>query len=144
MAKPFPSDIPDDVKARFWAKADVRGPNECWLWPRGGPRSRYGKFGFNGDSFCAHRVAYELAVGPIPDGLTIDHLCRETFCVNPQHLEAVTQQENNRRSTGFCGTNIQKTHCPYGHPYSTYKSGRSAGHRYCRTCLESRRGKVWP
>jgi hypothetical protein len=87
----------------------------------------------------AHRVAYVLSVGPIPKGLTIDHLCRNRGCVNPTHLEAVTQRENTLRSPiALAALNAAKTHCPKGHPYSGANvelRGRSRG---CRSCHQER------
>jgi hypothetical protein len=88
--------------------------------------------------FRAHRVAYEALIGPIPDGLQLDHLCRNRACVNPLHTEPVTQIENIRRGEAGVPSGSQqraKTHCPQGHPYSqgnTYI--RKNGHRMCRTC----------
>lgn len=83
---------------RFWQKVRVRDSG-CWEWI-GTIRSvrGYGCFQFNGKSLAAHRLSYSSLVGPIPEGLHIDHLCRFTECVNPEHLEPVTLQENNRRS----------------------------------------------
>lgn len=86
----------DDDERRFWSKVDASG--DCWLWT-GAPHLGYGRFsrGRSGATY-AHRVAYELLVGPIPDGLTLDHLCWNTLCVNPDHLEPVTRAENTRRA----------------------------------------------
>lgn len=88
----------------------------------------------------AHRWAYELVVGPIPVGLTIDHLCRNPACVRPSHLEVVTMLENNLRApTSVTAINSAKTHCPKGHPYdesNTYLM--PSGGRDCRTCINER------
>ena len=87
------------VEVRFWAKVDVGHPLGCWTWIAGRTSRGYGSFGQGGPKrrVYAHRYAYELLVGPIPDGLVIDHLCRNPSCVNPDHLEPVTHQENCRR-----------------------------------------------
>jgi hypothetical protein len=91
-----------DLQERFWSKVDKSGPNGCWLWTasaRGA--SGYGQFYWNGSMVGAHRVAYELCKGPVPDGLSIDHLCCVRLCVNPDHLEAVTCAENNLRRAAW-------------------------------------------
>lgn len=82
---------------RFWAKVDRRSDAECWLWLAATAGAGYGQFGANGKSVRAHRYAYEALVGPIPDGLEIDHLCNIRLCVNPGHMEPVTHAENVRR-----------------------------------------------
>lgn len=81
---------PDDV----FKFVDV---GDCWQWTGSCDKDGYGKFRFNNRHFRAHRFVWELLVGPIPDGLVIDHLCRNTGCVNPDHLEPVTNEENLRR-----------------------------------------------
>ena len=80
---------------RFWAK--VAGEGECWVWTGARQSSGYGCMGRDGRRFLAHRYAYELTVGPIPAGLTLDHLCGNKVCVRPEHLEPVTLAENVRR-----------------------------------------------
>lgn len=126
-------------EARFLAKVDKSG--DCWLWTAKCNNRGYGMFGLNGRMVTAHRVAHELWVGPIPEGLEIDHLCAVRSCVNPAHLEAVTHRENLLRGSGFAGVNAAKTHCPHGHEYSpenTYHNPNPNGGRICRTCKRKR------
>lgn len=111
--------------------------NGCWEW-RGAVDNGYGRMQVNGRTGYAHRVAYECAVGPIPDGLEIDHLCRNPACCNPDHLDAVTPATNNRRSPN---TNANKTHCPSGHAYLDHGVVHD-GRRYCRPC-RIQRSKEW-
>jgi len=115
---------------RFTRKIDSAGP--CWIFT--GCKSRgYGRIGYRGRNHAAHRVAYELFVGPIPDGMSIDHLCRNHSCVRPDHLEPVTHQENVRR--GEAGKyNAIKTHCLNGHPFDPDNTYVSRGRRTCRKC----------
>ncbi|WP_084779743.1 HNH endonuclease signature motif containing protein [Planobispora rosea] len=128
----------EDVSKRFWAFVDASG--DCWEWTGGRQSRGYGHFSVTRDvRHLAHRFAYEDLVGPIPEGFQIDHLCRNVLCVNPDHLEAVTQQENIARSNGLGVVNAAKTHCPYGHPYdeaNTYWRGKK------RTCRECRRKQL--
>lgn len=116
-------------------------PNSgCWIW-LGAENLGYGRVYFGKRSKrrskMAHRMSYELVRGQIPDGLVIDHLCRNTYCVNPDHLEAVTDAINIRR--GLTGINNRsKTHCPKGHPYDEQNTGRvfakGVWNRFCRAC----------
>lgn len=96
-----------DAERRFWAKVDLNGPvgdfrpelGNCWIFTGAATGSGYGGFrDANGDNCRAHRFAYELLVGTIPEELTLDHLCRVKRCVRPTHLEPVTAEENTRRS----------------------------------------------
>ncbi len=83
----------------------------------------------------AHRFAFEMARGPVPEGLQLDHLCRVRHCVNPGHLELVTSRVNTLRGTSFSAVNATKTHCPKGHPYSTENTHTDASNkRHCRVC----------
>ena len=119
------------VADRFWAKADKSG--ECWLWTASRTKKGYGQFKAE-HMVYAHRFAYELLVGPIPDGLTIDHLCRVRHCVNPDHMEPVSNRVNVLRGDAVSALNVQKTHCPQGHPYDEANTRLYRGSRYCRTC----------
>lgn len=126
MAKRTPLD-------RFWAKV-WRDGDGCWWWT-GALSVGYGQLHHDGKPRGAHRLSYEWFVGPIPDGLHLDHLCRRPSCVNPDHLEPVSCGENLRRGEGFTGVNSRKARCEYGHPFdaeNTYR--RPDGRRECRTC----------
>lgn len=118
---------------RFWAKVAVA--ESCWLWLGGRTEKGYGTFWDGTRKTLAHRFAYELLVGPIPEGLTIDHVkargCVHRHCVNPAHLEPVTRGENVMRGETVSAIHARKTHCPNGHPYDVIDS---AGARRCRRC----------
>ncbi|WP_113903495.1 HNH endonuclease signature motif containing protein [Brevibacterium celere] len=95
----------------------------------------YGFVRINGKNLYAHRVSYQLQVGPIPDGMVIDHLCRNTSCVEPTHLESVTPQENTLRGVSIQANNARKTHCLRGHPFEGDNLRiDTTGRRICRTC----------
>lgn len=114
----------------------VRIPESgCWIWIAA-MSDGYGHFMVNGKLIKAHRYAYEQKHGPIPEGLQIDHLCRVRCCVNPAHLEAVTQQENMERGKKYSNNHSRdKTHCPQGHPYSGDNLYiMPNGGRQCRIC----------
>ena len=111
----------------------------CWYWTGGHDRTGYGICRQNGKNAYAHRVAYEILIGPIPEGLEIDHLCRQPSCVNPKHMEPVTRRENILRGTGFPAQNAKRTHCPKGHSYSGNNLFiDSQNRRYCRACRADR------
>lgn len=123
---------------RFWSRVEFGDWQDCWLWRGYLRRDGYGATSIKGANRYVHRVAYELLVGPIPEGLHIDHLCRVPACVNPLHLEAVTNHENVLR--GKLGALRERpTECPRGHPYTpenTHMQRHSAGYSYqrCRRC----------
>lgn len=123
-----------------WTACVEEGAGGCLLWTGQIDKAGYGRRGGR----LAHRLVYEMEVGPVPDALPLDHLCRVTRCVNPLHLEPVSQRENLLRSPlTFQGRNARKTHCPQGHPYdeaNTYRPPR--GGRICRACSRARRTAV--
>ena len=114
----------------------------CWLWTAHiHKKTGYGRFGVlsNGPEL-AHRVAYELFVGPIPEGMHIDHLCRVRCCVNPKHLEPVTHAENLLRGFSRNAVNARKTHCLNGHEFNEQNTyiRKSDGYRWCKKCGNDR------
>lgn len=123
-----------DKLGTHWVPEPITG---CWLWFRANKGSGYGTARVNGHTVQAHRLAYELIRGPIPDGLTIDHLCRTACCVNPDHMEPVTHRENTLRGIGRTAQNARKTHCNRGHelsPENTYLQPGRPRERTCKTC----------
>jgi len=114
----------------------------CWEWVAAIGGGGYGVVRNDGRQQAAHRVLYEIMVGPIPAGLQLDHLCRNRRCVRPGHLEPVTCGENIRRGTagGIRGAQQQaKTHCPAGHAYDEDNTRLARGRRICRACDNSRK-----
>lgn len=121
------------ARERIQRWSDIDGQTGCWVWALRVDRHGYGHFKMDGRSWLAHRAAYHVFVGAIPSGLTIDHLCRNTRCVNPEHLEPVTNQENCRR-----GIEATKTHCVNGHLFDQENTYRHGETRHCRKCNAAR------
>jgi len=136
-----------DPMTRFMAKTKP-GENGCILWTANNYKG-YGRFTVNGEDVWAHRWIYEQKHGPIPKGMTIDHLCVNPPCVNDEHMEVVTQSENtSRMHKRLIDAGVRyKTHCKYGHEYTydnTYyyeKDGRKL--RQCRICIKDRWNKSY-
>lgn len=116
---------------RFWAKVrvDVSG---CWIY---GNPATYTSVSVGWVGTSAHRYAFELARGPIPDGLQVDHLCRTRGCVHPFHLEPVPLRVNVLRGEGITAVNARKTECIHGHPFDAENTRMTVeGYRECKIC----------
>jgi hypothetical protein len=119
---------------RFWDKVDMT--YSCWYW-RANKRGGYGQFWYEGRFVGAHRYAYELLVGKIPEGLHIDHLCKNKSCVNPAHLDPTTNRDNLLRAgTNPAAVNAIKTHCIKGHELkgNNLHINKKTGQRRCNHC----------
>lgn len=143
--------LDDRLRERFWSRVDKNGPlpdvsdplvtapnTPCWVWTAAKSHG-YGAFtpypSGGGRTAVAHRISYMEANGALDCNLHIDHLCRNTSCVNPDHLEAVTPKVNQHRGSGWAGRKARTTHCPAGHPYDDKHTMTSAqGRRACREC----------
>lgn len=116
---------------RFEGRVKIDLSTGCWEWQLYVSKSGYGQMTYlNKQGVSAHRVSYELHVGPIRDGLTVDHICFNTICVNPDHLQLLTRVENIQRTPASL-----LPHCRHGHAYdeaNTYINQR--GRRSCRRC----------
>lgn len=133
------------VKERLLKLIDKN--RDCWVWAGSVSQQGYGRLTISNNgkkrTRAAHRVSYETFIGDIPEGLTIDHLCRNRKCINPDHLEAVTIGENVRRGNPLWKQEMARTHCPYGHEYSEdntyrYKTRHGGICRNCKTCMKAR------
>lgn len=138
----LPAELPQGFLDTFWKY--VQKSDGCWLWNGNRTPDGYGRLHTPRSLqpslpklVGSHRVAYELAKGPIPAGLVLDHLCKNPPCCNPAHLEAVTSRENNLRGVAHI------THCPNGHAYEPDNrvKGEWRGRGSCKTCLRIRNNK---
>lgn len=134
----FPMPFKSTLPLRFWRKVNAH-PSGCWFW-QAVRNNGYGRFHVSyGVSVYAHRAAYESLRGPIPTGLQIDHLCRNQACVNPRHMEAVTNRDNTIRGVGRAAYLAALTHCQRGHPFDIFNTYQyPSGRRQCRECRRYR------
>lgn len=123
---------PLNTPEKVWSRVDIGSGDDCWLWTGIRDRQGYGLVGFRNRFTRVHRFAYEQMVGPIPDGLVIDHLCGVTSCVNPRHLEPVTSAENTRR---YMEAEGRRDRCKAGHEPDFLTVNRPGQpYRRCRAC----------
>lgn len=111
--------------------------NPCWLWYGWLKGNGYASKSSKGKHVYVHRLMYETLIGPIPNGLVIDHLCRNRSCVNPSHMEPVTHRENVLRGDSEAAKRAKQTHCKRGHAFNdenTYRIKNGNGRRVCKTC----------
>ena len=153
MAKPIEIQIDAPLRKHFLKRSVHivrRGKWECWIWQGRCDNKGYGVLTCRGRIYKAHRVSYTMFIGSIPPDLVIDHLCRTRNCVNPEHMEPVSNDENIRRGAWAALTQSQKTHCVHGHPFSgdnlrvdvSRRRGRPvSSRRTCKTCARLRQHK---
>lgn len=135
---------------RFWSKCTPEPNSGCWLWTGATINTGYGKLQWGGKLRLTHKIAYGVAIGDVPIGLELDHLCSNTLCCNPSHLEAVTHAENIRRGRTPNATRARhaaRTHCLRGHEFTVENTMRVSWRpatRVCRECSRSRqRDRYW-
>lgn len=136
--------IPGPITERLKKRCRVDAETQCWVWQLKKDSEGYGSVKINHKNWLAHRAAYHWFVGPIPDGKTIDHLCRNTGCINPAHLEAVTMRENILRGTGPGALAVRTNKCFRGHSLDDaeilFRNGKPRS-RACVKCKRYRRAK---
>ncbi|BBA98295.1 hypothetical protein RVR_10508 [Actinacidiphila reveromycinica] len=140
------AEIPGLNEECFWRHVVKQCPTSCWEWTARRSEDGYGRYTFTSEGqkkdVGAHRLAYVLSIGPIGDGLTLDHRCRNRGCVNPDHLEPVTRRVNVLRGDTFASRQAAQTHCASGHEFTPENTYVWNNHRYCRTCRRENRRRA--
>jgi hypothetical protein len=129
------------VPQRWWLKV-AKMPGGCWLWTGAKSTNGYGRIRIGGVQVGAHRVGYEILVGPIAEGMQLDHRCRVRLCVNPGHLEVVTNRENVLRGSSPTATTYWLPTCRRGHSKDEFGRLDAKGHWQCRACNLARYHKI--
>lgn len=135
--------IPAKSVERFWSKVNKAAPKECWEWNACLERG-YGTFHLNGKNHKAHRVSLLIHRQTIPDGMVVDHVCRNRACVNPSHLRVVTKTQNTlENNDNYAAVNARKTECVKGHPFNKENTRvRYWNKRPFRECIECQRAHI--
>jgi hypothetical protein len=128
------------IDQALWAKVEPTG--FCWLFTGWLDPQGYGTVTWERKGQRAHRVAYQELVGPIPEGLVLDHLCRVRNCVNPDHLEPVTHKVNLYRGFTEARKHGEKTHCKNGHEYTPENTLQTEVQRFCRACARDKQKRL--
>lgn len=126
------SGLPEIIEARI-----IPEPmSGCWIWlgPLRDNKEGYGGASYQGKTYRAHKLVYQLLRAEVSKGLTLDHLCRNRICCNPDHLEPTTWKINIHRGIGVAPKNLAKSHCPQGHLYDEANTYHWNNQRFCRTC----------
>ena len=127
-----------DLEQRLLHYLPTRVDDDCWLWEGCTNGRGYGVLNIGKKQFRAHRAAYEVWVDEIPEGLTLDHLCKVTLCCNPAHLEPVTAVENVRRGDGPAMLFARAKTCVNGHPFDSTRRVGDKVYRDCSVCRKAR------
>lgn len=139
--KPLEDTIQLDRISTFLSRVDYRGENGCWNWMAGKKLGGYGEFKphLGQNNRAAHTIMWEIRNGAVPEGLFLDHLCRNTTCVNPTHLEPVTCRENVLRGESIPAKNARKTHCGRcGGEFDYFYIRNGSPRRACKACQHDR------
>lgn len=132
-------DLDGHLATRLFSKVDTTGV--CWQWTADLTNDGYGRFWYGGLVLRAHRAVWCLLIGPVPEHLVPDHRCKNRACVNPDHIEWITEEENNRRSGSISARNARATRCTHGHPFTEtntiWREQKGRMRRECLTCTRA-------